>query len=189
MSDEPEPLPKVLVEVAGQPMLHWVVRACREAGVRRCVIVIGYRGDLVRERFADVPGCVFVEQTQQLGTGHAARMAAPLFEGEGDRDVYVLGGDGPLIRSRTLRLLLDTHRRERAAATLATSVLDDPTGYGRVLRDSDGGFARIVEQKDAHARRGRGAGGEPELLLLPQRGRCSRRWAGSGRITRRGSIT
>ncbi|MEO1237216.1 MAG: NTP transferase domain-containing protein, partial [Planctomycetota bacterium] len=72
--------PKVLNEVAGRPMLRWVVDACREAGVSRCVVVVGYRGDDVRDALADEPNCVFVEQTEQLGTGHAADMARPLFE-------------------------------------------------------------------------------------------------------------
>lgn len=141
---------KVLFEVADRPMINWVVDACHDAGVGRCVIVVGFQGNLVREALADNPRCVFVEQTEQLGTGHAAAMAQPLFVGE-PCDVFVLAGDGPLIRASTLRTLLATHRDSRAAATLATAVIDDPDGYGRVMRDADGGFNRIVEQKDATA--------------------------------------
>jgi len=142
-------LPKVLYEVAGEPMIRWVVRACREAAVKRCIIVIGYKGDLVRAALADEPACVFVEQTQQLGTGHATQMAAEHFEATHPVDTFVLAGDGPLIQAATLRRLLEEHRRHRAAATLATAVLDDPTGYGRIVRNEDGSFAAIVEQKDA----------------------------------------
>ncbi len=142
-------LPKVLHPVADRPMLAWVVRACEEAGVERCIIVVGYRGDLIREAFADDPRCVFVEQTEQLGTAHATQMAAPLFENRPPRDVFVLAGDGPLIRSRTLIRLLELHRRTGAAATLATAEIDDPTGYGRIVRDARGQFVGIVEQKDA----------------------------------------
>jgi bifunctional UDP-N-acetylglucosamine pyrophosphorylase/glucosamine-1-phosphate N-acetyltransferase len=144
---------KVLHEVAGRPMLHWVTDACFAAGVQRCVIVVGYQADEVRASLADEPRCVFVEQTQQLGTAHAADQARPIFEDAPDGDVFVLAGDGPLIRSQTLARLLEVHRRTRASATLATAVLDDPTGYGRVLRTAapagPGGFDRIVEQKDA----------------------------------------
>jgi len=142
-------LPKVLHPVAGRPMLRWVVDACLGAGVDRCVVVVGYRGDDVRAALADEPRCVFVEQTEQLGTAHAADMARPVFEGVPPCDVFVLAGDGPLIRTQTLARLLEVHRRTKAAATLATAVLDDPSGYGRVLRTAAGGFDRIVEQKDA----------------------------------------
>ena len=76
-------------------------------------------------------------------------MAEPLFAGQLPGDVFVLAGDGPLIRAQTLTVLLHKHRSSGAAATLATAVIDDPTGYGRVLRTSDGGFDRIVEHKDA----------------------------------------
>lgn len=142
--------PKVLYDVAGEPMIRWVIRACRCAGVRRCVVVIGYQGEKVREALADDPGCLFVEQTEQLGTGHAAQMAAPLFTDQPPRDVFVLAGDGPLIQAKTLARLLEVHRRTRAAATLATAMLKDPTGYGRVVRSDDGVFTAIVEQKDAN---------------------------------------
>ncbi len=144
--------PKVLYEVAGLPMVTWVVRACRAAGVGRCVIVVGYKGDAVREALRNEPDCEFVDQTEQLGTGHAAQMAAPLFTHD-TGDVFVLAGDGPLIRAATLEQLLETHRLRKADATIATSVIDDPTGYGRVVRDPhDGDFMAIVEQKDASER-------------------------------------
>jgi bifunctional UDP-N-acetylglucosamine pyrophosphorylase/glucosamine-1-phosphate N-acetyltransferase len=137
-------------------MLHWVTDACFAAGCDRCVIVVGYQADAVRATLADEARCVFVEQHEQNGTGHAAEQARPAFEDRPAGDVFVLAGDGPLIRPQTLARLLEVHRRTRAAATLATAVLDDPTGYGRVLRrDSDtaagGAFDRIVEQKDATA--------------------------------------
>lgn len=142
-------LPKVLYRVCDRPMIEWVVRACREAGVSRCAVVVGYEGDRVREALAGYECVEFVEQTQQLGTAHAARMAEPLFSNQPETDIFILAGDGPLIRSKTLVRLLELHRRTRAAATLATAVLDDPAGYGRILRGADGGFEGIVEQKDA----------------------------------------
>jgi bifunctional UDP-N-acetylglucosamine pyrophosphorylase/glucosamine-1-phosphate N-acetyltransferase len=156
-------LPKVVYPVADQPMIRWVVRACLEAGVARCVVVVGYKGEMVRAALADQRACVFVEQTEQLGTGHAARMAEPMFAtpagaakpDAGAGDVFVLTVDGPLIRAATLTKLLEVHRGRGAAATLATAVLEDPTGYGRILRDAGGALAGIVEQKDAtEAQRG-----------------------------------
>lgn len=148
-------LPKVVHEVCGRPMVCWVVAACRAAGVSRCVVVVGYRGELVREALVEErnkPGMAieFVEQAEQRGTGHAALMAEPVFRDEADEvDTFVLNGDGPLIRASTLTTLLDTHRREQAHGTVATSVLEDPTGYGRVIRDERGNLLEIVEQKDA----------------------------------------
>ncbi len=141
-------LPKVVHEVAGKPMIHWVVRACREAGVERVVVVVGYKAGLVREALADDDGIEYVEQTEQLGTGHAAMMAEPAL-GDFPGDTFVICGDMPLVRASILTELLDTHRQHNAAATLATARLVDPSGYGRVLRDASGGFDRIVEQKDA----------------------------------------
>lgn len=142
------PLPKVLYPAAGKPMVWWVVQACKAAGVDRCIIVIGYEGEQVKAALADEPCCVYVEQTEQLGTGHAARMAEPLFTDQPATDLFVLAGDGPLIRADTLSLLLKTHRDRSAGATLATAVLEDPTGYGRVIRSADGGLEGIIEHKD-----------------------------------------
>lgn len=142
-------LPKVVHEVAGKPMVYWVVKACKEAGAKRCILVVGYKAELVREALAGEEGVEFVEQTEQLGTAHAVQMAEPVFEGKPIGDVFVLAGDGPLIRAQTLSRLVEVHRRTNAAATLATSIIDDPTGYGRIVRDSDSQFDAIVEQKDA----------------------------------------
>lgn len=151
VSPDGNPLPKVLYPAAGKPMVWWVVQACKAAGVERCILVIGYEGEQVKAALADETCCVYVEQTEQLGTGHAARMAEPLFTDQPATDVFVLAGDGPLIRPQTLELLLKTHRDagpNGAAATLATAQLDDPTGYGRVIRSADGGLETIVEHKD-----------------------------------------
>ncbi len=143
-------LPKVLHEVAARPMVHWVVDACEAVGCDPVVTVVGHRAELVRESLAGRPACTFVEQREQLGTGHAveqAREAADRWSP--DTDVFVLCGDGPLIRTETLRTMLETHRAVDAAATLATAVLKDPAGYGRIVRDGSGRFQRIVEEKDA----------------------------------------
>ena len=143
--------PKVMAPVSGRPMICWVVEACEQAGVRRCVLVVGYRGDEVRRAFASDDRCDFVEQVEQLGTGHAAHMAEPCFRNVPACDVLVLAGDTPLIRPRTLSRLIDTHRQSNSQVTLATAEVDDPTGYGRVIRGPDGSFDAIVEQADATA--------------------------------------
>jgi len=142
-------LPKVVHQVADKPMVCWVVEACRAAGVSQCVVVVGYKRELVEQALAGYEGVTFVEQSEQLGTGHAAMMAEPVLGDEEQvKDTFVLAGDGPLIRPETLSTLRRTHRDAGALATLATALLDDPSGYGRVLRDQAGGFDRIVEQKD-----------------------------------------
>jgi len=90
-----------------------------------------------------------VEQSEQLGTGHAARVCEPLLKGHGG-DVVILAGDVPLIRAEILRTLVQAHHDDRAAASMATAVLDDPAGYGRVVRDAKGEFVEIVEQIDCN---------------------------------------
>ncbi|MEM7755657.1 MAG: NTP transferase domain-containing protein [Planctomycetota bacterium] len=145
-------LPKVCHPVGGRPMVCAVVDACFAAGCSRVVVVVGYQHEKVRDAVAsgDPAGAVeFAMQEEQLGTGHAVRCAASAFDGVADEDAFVLCGDGPLIRSETLALMLDRHRSTGATATLATATLDDPSGYGRVVRGVGGGFERIVEQKNA----------------------------------------
>ncbi len=142
-------LPKVLHEIFGRPMLAYVLDACRGAGCDRLIVVIGHQAGHVRETFADSDGDIeWVEQTEQLGTGHAVMVCGEqLARLEGP--VLVLAGDGPLIRSATLRKLLETHQQTKAACTLATSILDDPGRYGRIVRDEGGNLAGIVEYLDA----------------------------------------
>ncbi len=140
-------LPKVMHLVAGRPILDWVVDAAEAAGVKKIVLVVGFGQELVREAMANRDGVSFAEQTKQLGTGHAT-LCAEAAVGDVD-DVLVLAGDGPLIRSSVLVRLLSSHRDASAAASLATACIDDPTGYGRIVRDSEGQFAAIIEQKNA----------------------------------------
>lgn len=140
-------LPKVLHEVCGRPMLAYVVDACRQAGVEKIICVVGYRKDDIIRAFSHEPDLVFVEQKEQKGTGHAAMCCREALEGfEGN--CMVIAGDMPLVRSETLRLLIDTHSEQKSAVTLATAVLDDPTGYGRIVRDKYGNLQGIVEHSD-----------------------------------------
>lgn len=142
--------PKVVHEVAGHPMIHWVVRAVREIGAGPIVLVVGHRAELVRDVFqGDDDDLVYVTQQPQLGTGHAVGCAKSVL-GDFNGDVFVLAGDGPLIRPATLRRMLDRQQGSGAAVTLATANVDDPTGYGRILRDSQGAFKAIVEHAQAN---------------------------------------
>src|SRR5687768_2727105 len=146
---------KVLHEVCGKPMLEFVLGACYGAGCNKILAVVGHGKDEVIAQFGDDPRITFVEQTEQLGTGHAARMCEPHLK-DHHGDVFILAGDGPLITAGVLRTLHQAHRDDRAAASMATAVLDEPFGYGRVVRDEQGNFVEIVEQAD----------GTPEQLAI-----------------------
>jgi bifunctional UDP-N-acetylglucosamine pyrophosphorylase / glucosamine-1-phosphate N-acetyltransferase len=136
-------LPKVLQTIAGVPMLGHVIASARALGPAGIHVVYGHGGDQVRAAFEDQPDLYWAEQAQQLGTGHAVQQAIPGVPE--DARVLVLYGDVPLIRSETLRRLLDAPGR---LAVLAAE-LADPTGYGRIVRDAQGRVAAIVEHKDA----------------------------------------
>jgi bifunctional UDP-N-acetylglucosamine pyrophosphorylase/glucosamine-1-phosphate N-acetyltransferase len=140
--------PKPLHEICGRPMLHYVLHACYEAGCKRVMVVVGHGKDEVVAAFADDSRISWIEQTEQLGTGHAARMCESQLKELGG-DVFILTGDGPLIRGEVLTTLLQAHRQDKADASMATAVLDDPTGYGRIIRDEAGEFVEIIEQSDA----------------------------------------
>ena len=141
-------LPKVLVPVAGRPMIRYVVDALREAGIGRIVVVVGYREELVREELAGEPGVEFALQSEQLGTGHAVMMCRQqLSECRGP--VVIVAGDSPMLQASSVASLLEAFRTGSYACLLGTVERQDPTGYGRIVRDGGGRFAGIVEQKDA----------------------------------------
>lgn len=138
---------KVLHEVCGQPMIRYVVDAARGAGARSLIVVVGFASDQVRSALADEPDIHFVDQEKQLGTGDAVRVCQPLLAHYAG-PALVLVGDEPLLRPQPLADLLNRQRAEHAACLMGTAVVDDPTGFGRILRDSAGRFLRIVEQRD-----------------------------------------
>lgn len=141
-------LPKVLVPVAGRPMVRFVTDALIQAGVERIVAVVGYRAELVRGELATVPGIDFAEQSEQLGTGHAVMMCrAQLADHDGP--VVVVAGDSPMLQAESIAALLQEYAKSKAACLIGTVRRDDPTGYGRILRDAAGNFTGIVEEKDA----------------------------------------
>lgn len=138
-------LPKVLHPLGGRPLLQHVVDAAHALQPEAVHVVTGHGAELVHEAFAAEP-LRWVEQAEQLGTGHAVLQALPGVED--DSTVLVLYGDVPLIAADTLRALVDSARVE---PSLLTVQLDEPTGYGRILRTADGRFAAVVEHKDASA--------------------------------------
>jgi len=141
-------LPKVLFPVAGRPMLHYVLDALRAGGVAKMVVVVGYRADDVRAVVDGAPDVVFAQQREQLGTGHAVMSAREQFVTH-PGPVVVVAGDSPMMQAATIRTLLDEYRREPAACLLGTIRHPQPTGLGRILRDGQGNFVGIVEEKDA----------------------------------------
>jgi bifunctional UDP-N-acetylglucosamine pyrophosphorylase/glucosamine-1-phosphate N-acetyltransferase/UDP-N-acetylglucosamine pyrophosphorylase len=141
-------LPKVLVPVCGRPMIRYVIDAVREVGVDRIIAVVGFRSDLVRLELAGEPGVQFVEQTEQLGTGHAVMMCREPLAGH-TGPVLILAGDSPLVQPSSLRVLLAEFAAQRPACLIGTAHKPDPAGLGRIVRGPNGEFLAIVEEKDA----------------------------------------
>ena len=141
-------IPKVLHLVCNQPMLTYVFDACREVGCGELICVVGFGAERIKAAYADARDITWVQQPQQLGTGHAVQVCKPQLAGR-DGELLVLAGDGPLVQAETLRQLLAVHRRRRSACTLATCIMDNPGSFGRVLRDETGELIGVVEYLDA----------------------------------------
>ncbi len=141
-------LPKVLIPVCGRPMIDYVLDVLLEAGVDRVLVVVGYRQELVREALAGRLRVAFVEQTEQLGTGHAVMMCRPQLQGH-DGAVLIVTGDSPLIQRESVARLFAEWERDQPACLLGTARREDPRGLGRIVRDAEGGFQAIVEERDA----------------------------------------
>lgn len=143
-------LPKVLVRACDRPLIAYVLDALRQAGVRQSIVVVGYRADDVRAELAGQPDLQFALQTEQLGTGHAVKSALPWLQNHAG-PVLIITGDSPMTQSDSLRALLDLYEQERPACVLGTLIKDNPAGLGRIVRDAQGQFQAIVEEKDATA--------------------------------------
>jgi len=140
-------LPKVAHEILGKPLVGWVIDAAEKAGCVRTVVITGHGAEKVEALIGDVPTA---RQDKQLGTGHAVMCARDAL-GKPEGSLVVLSGDSPLITPDTIAGLVAMRESSGAAVTVLTTHLPDPTGYGRIVRDRDGGVDRIVEEKDAGA--------------------------------------
>ena len=149
-------LPKVLHELGGRTLVERVLQSCQEIDISRRLIIIGYRGELVKESLIlgqeipenpEVPPLEFVEQTEQLGTGHAIQQLLPHLQGF-QGDLLVLNGDVPLLRAETIKQLMAIHTKHQNSATILTANLPNPQGYGRVFTDSQNLVQQIVEDRD-----------------------------------------
>ena len=140
---------KVMHPLGGKPLIEHVVLLARAIGAEPIITVVGHQRQNVMEYLEDTAaGVLFAVQEEQLGTGHAVRMAEPLLEAF-KGDVVILSGDAPLTREETLQDMLHSHRETGAMVTVLTASLPDPAGYGRIVRDETGAIVRIVEHKDA----------------------------------------
>ncbi len=139
-------MPKPLFKVLGEPMLEWVTGACENAGLTNICIVKGYRSEMIDEYLQGRYHTVL--QEQRLGTGHAVMQAIPFIESDQDGNTLVLCGDAPFIDSKTIKDSLKMHRDNGNAVTVITSEVQDPYGYGRIIRCAEG-ISSIVEEKDA----------------------------------------
>jgi len=156
-------LPKVLQPLAGKPLLQHVIDTAATLDPKSLHVVYGHGGDRVREALAAAPVTSWILQAEQLGTGHAVQQAVPSLQD--DEIALVLYGDVPLVRSETLRSLLALAGPESMG--LLTVMLEDPTGYGRVLRDTTGRVLGIVEQKDATAEQRNIREGNTGVMAVP----------------------
>jgi bifunctional UDP-N-acetylglucosamine pyrophosphorylase/glucosamine-1-phosphate N-acetyltransferase len=140
-------IPKVLHPLLGKAMVEYVVRSAKDTNCSKIFMVIGYKEELMRERLKDQP-IDFVIQHKQLGTAHAVMQAhKKLADKVGT--VLILSGDVPLITPATLNALIDYHHKTNAIATLLTTCMEDPSGYGRILRNKHGQIEGIIEESDA----------------------------------------
>ncbi len=139
--------PKVTYPLCGKPVISHVLDKLENLDIEKTFVVVGPESQSVKDAVASYT-VVFVVQEKPLGTGHAVMAAAPLLQ-ELSGSLLVLCGDSPLIRSETLRQLLETREVEDADQVVLTATLEDPQGYGRIIRDRQGNAVDIVEEKDA----------------------------------------
>ena len=139
--------PKVLHKVNGKAMIEYAIRKAQKLNPEKIVVVIGYKAEKVREKLSDYK-VEYALQKAQKGTGHAIMQCSKIlrdFEG----NTLILSGDVPLITEKTLENLYQTHTKEKAEATILATYIDNPYGYGRIIRNNNNHFMSIIEEKDA----------------------------------------
>ena len=139
-------MPKPLFKVLGEPMLEWVISACEDSGVSDICVIKGFRGEMIDEYLKGRYETAL--QAERLGTGHAVQQAIPFLKKDTDGNTLVLCGDAPFIDSTTIKESLMLHKQNNNSVTVITAELENPFGYGRIIR-SKNGISGIVEQKDA----------------------------------------
>ena len=141
--------PKTLSEVLGKPMLLWVMSALKKAGIDDVCVVKGYKKECIDQYLSTLDFVVeSVYQAERLGTGHAVMMAKDFLSNH-DGNVVILNGDAPFMSAETIKNSLEQHSNTGCAATVISAKVDDPAGYGRIVRDENGNLKAIVEHKDA----------------------------------------
>lgn len=140
-------MPKPLFKVLGEPMLEWVISACEDASVSDICIIKGFKGEMIDEYLNGRYETAL--QSERLGTGHAVMQAIPFLKEDESGNTLVLCGDAPFIDAETIRNALVIHNTQQNAVTVITAELDDPHGYGRIIRTATG-ISGIVEEKDAN---------------------------------------
>ena len=140
-------LPKVIHSLGGRSLIERVLQSLSSISPTRRLVIVGYQADSVKAAIQSIPDLEFVEQSEQLGTGHAIQQLLPHLEGF-TGDLLVLNGDVPLLRSETLKHLLQTHQEHQNAATILTAHLPNPQGYGRVFCNGQNIIKQIVEDRD-----------------------------------------
>ena len=139
-------LPKVVHTIHGKCLADYVIDAAKGAGAQEICLVVGYKQDVVRSAIAH-KDVAYALQPEQLGTGHAVKCAREFLGDTGT--TMILFGDTPLITAETLKRLAQYHEEHQDAVTVLSAYIEDPTGYGRIIRDADGNFIKSVEHKDA----------------------------------------
>lgn len=143
-------LPKVCHNLGSLSLVERVLNSCLSINPSRLLVIVGYQSEQVKTSLSGFTGIEFVEQTEQLGTGHAAQQLLPYLEGF-TGDLLILNGDVPLLRPDTIKQLLETHQAHQNSATLLTAQLPDPKGYGRVFCNGQNLLQQIVEDRDCTA--------------------------------------
>lgn len=137
---------KVMHPICGKPMIEHVVGTLEALSPKHLVVVVGHGAEVVKEQLKN--RALYAHQPEQLGTAHAVWMSHEILDEQAGVTI-VINGDTPLVQEQTLRSLLEYHEVKQAAATVLTSIVDEPTGYGRIIRDENGDVRKIIEEKDA----------------------------------------
>lgn len=142
--------PKVLAEINEKPLIYYVLSQINNLEIDKTVVVVGHKSELVIDYInnSEFKNIEFAFQNEQLGTGHAVMQAQDNFQNY-DREILILAGDVPLLKAETLRKFINLHNEVNSDVSVLSTIAPNPSGYGRIVRDCDNNFLKIVEHKDA----------------------------------------